>query len=322
MANSFGMLELEDELIGQHETESLFETEDEFEAESPEAFGLSDIGNWAKNTWRDINTKGTTARKVVLDMDRAAIAGSSGLLGGELGALVGPAGIPIGGAIGTVAGTGLADALIPDSAYELNPIRRWYPDAMMEHLAHEAAEAESETEAAEQFLPLIPLVAGKLLPLAAKVLPKIAGKVLPKLANAVSKVAPKLTRGISNITRTLFRKPQTRPLIRVVPSIARRTVTQIARQAVAGRSVSPQMAQQVLRAQVRRVVANPQAVQAALRRSAVLDSRLHQAAGLPRPVLIAPPAACACGRRTGMSTAVVVRPAPRVCRCCGQLVKV
>src|SRR5437588_12270278 len=40
--------------------------------------------------------------------------------------------------------------------HELNPIRRVYPDALMEHMAHAAAEAENEHEAAEQFLPLIP----------------------------------------------------------------------------------------------------------------------------------------------------------------------
>jgi hypothetical protein len=321
MANSFGMLELEDELTPHHEYESLLEMEreDEYEAESPEAFGFGDIANWAKNTWRDINTKGTSARKVVLDMDRAAIAGGSGLLGGEIGALAGPAGVPVGAAIGTVAGTGLADAVIPDSAYELSPIRRWYPDALMEHLAHEATEAESETEAAEQFLPLIPLVANKLLPIAAKVLPKLAGKVLPRVVNAVAKVAPRLTRGISNITRTLFRKPQTRQMIRVVPSIARRTVTQIARQAALGRPVSPQVAQQVLRAQVRRVVASPQVAQAVLRRSAVLDSRLHQTAGLPRPTFVSRPTCASCGAHR--VAPIMIRRAAPCCRLCGQLIK-
>jgi hypothetical protein len=307
MANAFGMLELEDELTPHHEYESLFETEseDEYEAESPEAFGFGDIKNWAKNTWRDINTQGTNARGVFLDVDKALIQ--------DAGSAVG---------LGKTAET-VSNLLIPSSAYEisneLSPIRRWYPDAMMEHLAHEATEAESETEAAEQFLPLIPLVASKLLPIAAKVLPKVAGRVLPKVVNVISKVAPKLTRGITNITRTLFRRPQTRQIIRVVPSIARRTVAQIARQAAAGRPVSPQVAQQVLRAQVRRVVASPQVAQAALRRSAVLDSRLHRAAGLPRPSFVAQPTCASCGARR--VAPVVVRPAAPCCRLCGQIVR-
>src|SRR5438270_396118 len=35
--------------------------------------------------------------------------------------------------------------------HELNPIRRVYPDALMEHMAHAASEAENEHEAAEHF---------------------------------------------------------------------------------------------------------------------------------------------------------------------------
>ena len=77
---------------------------------------------------------------------------------------------------------------MPESEFEfeLNPVRKVYPDALMEHMAHMVMEAESEQEAAEGFLPLIPLVAGKLLPLAAKALPSIA-RALPKVANAVSR---------------------------------------------------------------------------------------------------------------------------------------
>ena len=57
----------------------------------------------------------------------------------------------------------------PESSheFEISPIRKWYPDAaeaVAEHLAHMAAEAESEQEAAEGFLPLIPLLAGSFLP--------------------------------------------------------------------------------------------------------------------------------------------------------------
>src|SRR5580698_9971755 len=61
-----------------------------------------------------------------------------------------------------------------------NPVNKIYPDAMMEHLGRAAMNAESEDKAAEHFLPLIPLVASKLLPMAARALPKIAGKVLPR----------------------------------------------------------------------------------------------------------------------------------------------
>lgn len=186
---------------------------------------------------------------------------------------------------------------------EISPVSRIYPDAMMEHLAHAAMEAESEHEAAEGFLPLIPLVASKLLPLAAKALPKIAGRALPQVARAIHRVTPQLTRSVGNLARTLHRNPQTRPLLRVVPSIARRAVTTIARQAAAGRPVTPQAAVRVLARQNHRVLSNPRIVRWVLGRSRHMDGRYHRMAGLPAVV-----------KRTGISRpgAGAVRVGPRV----------
>jgi hypothetical protein len=164
---------------------------------------------------------------------------------------------------------------------EISPVTKIYPDAMMEHLGHAAMEAESEHEAAEGFLPLIPLVASKLLPIAAKALPKIAGRVLPRVARAVSRVTPHLTRSVGNLTRTLYRNPQTRPLLRAVPSIARRAVTSIARHAAAGRPVTPQHAVRLMARQNHRVLGNPHIVSRVLRRSRLMDGRYHRLAGIP-----------------------------------------
>jgi hypothetical protein len=196
---------------------------------------------------------------------------------------------------------------LPELEEEISPIRRVYPDAldaMMEHLAHVAAEAESEQEAAEGFLPLIPLIASKLLPLAAKALPSVA-KALPKISRVVSRVSPQLTRGVSRITRSLFRNPQTRPLVRAVPSIARRTVTSIARQAATGRPVTPQLAQRTLVQQARSVLTNPAQTAQVLRRSRRLDQHVHRLAGVPTPSAQTCPT---CGQ--------AVRRAPSCCAPC------
>jgi hypothetical protein len=209
-----------------------------------------------------------------------------------------------------------------ESLHELNPVRKIYPDAMMEHMAHEVAEAQSEQEAAEGFLPLIPLVAAKLLPLAAKALPKVA-KMLPKLIRTVNRVTPQLTRGVSRITRTLFRNPRTRPLVRTIPSIARRTVASIARQAAGGRPVTPQTAVRTLAQQTRTVLRNPRHRALAIRRSHTLDRGIHRAIGTPGPRPF--PAtrfsygSCGCAPRLRPCGCAPVRPAPACCRCCGQL---
>jgi hypothetical protein len=300
VASAFGEHELElPELeLGEHELEL------EGELESPEAFGWSDITSAARRGWNTVTEPGSWQRRAALAAARAAVKGGSSLIGTRL----------IGGDAGKtfsdVVGSGLA-GILPDkelelygeSAFhelenELSPVRRIYPDAIMEHMAHEATEAENEQEAAEGFLPLIPMLAAKVLPLAAKVLPKIAGKVLPKIGQMVSKVAPRLIRGVSNITRTLFRNRQTRPLIRTVPTIARRTISTIARQTAAGRPVSPIVAQRVLAQQAARCLASPQQVAAVMRRANTLDRCYHRITSTPMPPPIAVQRVAVQARRT------------------------
>src|SRR5262245_44470249 len=260
-------LELEGSLEGESELElpELELPELELEFESPELFGWSDIARGARRGWNWLKTENSPQRRMALGAAKAAIKGGGSLIGSKIGGDTGKW-------IGDTIGSGLAGWL-PDKElelelegagesafqeFELSPIRRIYPDAIMEHMAHEATEAESEQEVAEGFLPLIPMLAAKALPLAAKFLPKIAGKVLPTLASAVGKVAPRLMRGVSNVARSLFRNRKTRPLVRAVPTIARRTMNTIARQTAAGRPVSPQQAQRVLARQTAAVLGSPQ----------------------------------------------------------------
>ena len=198
------------------------------------------------------------------------------------------------GAIGNVVGSLLGeseDEYEDESAFEaeaedeISPIRKIYPDAMMEHLGELAFEAESEDEAAEQFLPLIGMAASKLLPVAARALAPVAKKALPKIARAVTKSTPHLTRGIGQVAKKLYRTPQTRHLLKTVPAIARRTVGSIARQAAHGRHITPRTAVKTLARQTRQVLAHPKHRRQALRRHAHLERRFHRryARGMVRP---------------------------------------
>jgi hypothetical protein len=289
-AASIGLSEFENELLPEPELESEYESE--FELESPEAFGWGDIkkatgdvASWAGSTWRNIQTPGTNARRIAIDTAKSALKGGISTLAKRY------LGSDYGGLVGDIVGGGLTSALAPPSLYEneaefeseleISPTRKIYPDAMLEHIAHEALQSESEQEAAEHMLPMVPMVAGKLVPLAARATPQLAANVLPRIARAQTSVIPYLTRAISNITRTLFRNPQTRPLVRTVPSIARRTMAQIARLAAAGRPVSPQAAVQILARQTYRLIANPRQSSLVLRRSNALDRRFHGMAGIP-----------------------------------------
>src|SRR5712675_1251031 len=98
------------------------------------------------------------------------------------------------GALGNIAGSLLGeqemegeDEFESEDEAEISPIRKIYPDAVMEHLGELAAEAESEDEAAEHFLPLIGMAASKLLPVVARAIAPAAKKLLPKIARAVTR---------------------------------------------------------------------------------------------------------------------------------------
>ena len=79
-------------------------------------------------------------------------------------------------------------------------------------MAHAATLAETEQEAAEQFLPLIPFAAKFALPLLGKALPSLARGAARLAPRLIQRVAPNLTRGVGNLTRALYRNPTTRPM--------------------------------------------------------------------------------------------------------------
>jgi hypothetical protein len=159
---------------------------------------------------------------------------------------------------------------------EVNPVGPVHPEMLMAHLGHAAAETESEAEA-EAFI-------GALVPLAAQ--------ILPRAAPAIMRVAPQLIRGAVGVGRTLRRDPQTRPLVRTLPLIVRRTAADVARDAARGQPVTPQRAVRTLARQTARTLGNPSQRAGAEQRAHRLDRRFHLAAcprtyapGTPDPLL-------------------------------------
>jgi hypothetical protein len=240
----------------ENEWESEWELEGEWEGEFEEEAFFRRLAGLARRA-----AQSPALRRVGLTAARTALRG----LGDVGGALAGPAGRQLG------AGAGRAlSGLLPareyegeyefEEEYEVNPIRRIYPEALMEHMGHAAAEAESEAEA-EAFI-------GALVPLAAR--------LIPRAAPALMRAAPGLVRGLAGAARTLRRSPTTRPLVRTLPTVMRRTATSLARQAAQGRPVTPQTAVRTLARQTAQVVGTPQRAVQAYRRSCALDQRYHQ----------------------------------------------
>jgi hypothetical protein len=87
------------------------------------------------------------------------------------------------------------------------------------------------------------------------------------------------------VVRTLRANPATRPLVRAVPTILRRTTADIARQSARG-PVPADRAVRTLARQTRQVLCNPAQRQRALQRNVALDRRYHRAAA-SRPGMLA-----------------------------------
>ncbi|MEA2256191.1 MAG: hypothetical protein QOG35_2236 [Solirubrobacteraceae bacterium] len=143
--------------------------------------------------------------------------------------------------------------------YELNPVDRVYPARLMEHMGHAATEAESEAEA-EAFI-------GALIPLAARLAP-VAGR-------AIMRSAPQLIRGVSSVARTHRANPATRPLVRALPTVVRRTTADIARRVSRGQPVTPQWAVRDLARRTAQVLGNPRETVRVVQRAQVADRRHH-----------------------------------------------
>jgi hypothetical protein len=221
--------------------------------ESEQFFGA--LSNLARRGAGWLTTSGSPQRALALSVARRAL--NRGLP--ALGQWAGPQ-----------VASGLA-GLLPQQEYEweseleISPIRRIYPDAMLEHLGHAAAETHSEAEAES--------LAGAMVPLAAR--------IIPRAAPVLMRATPGLVSGVAGVVRSLHRNPATRPLLRVVPTIVRGTASTIAQQASRGVAVTPQAAVRALARQTLRVLGSPQQSVQAFRRSRALDQALHRTAGGP-----------------------------------------
>jgi hypothetical protein len=147
--------------------------------------------------------------------------------------------------------------------------------AIMEHLGHAAAEAESNGEAFAFLAPLLPL-ALKALPLMGKAL-GIGAKMLPTAASQVAKVAPKLIKGVNAAASTLRNNPATKPLVKALPQVVRRTTADLAKQAAAGTPLNGNIAVRALANQTAQLLGNPKSAVQAMNRAQALDRKVDQA---------------------------------------------
>lgn len=100
---------------------------------------------------------------------------------------------------------------------------------------------------------------------------QIGGAVMislsPKDRDALKAILPSLTRGAAVLTRILRRQPATRPAVRVVPAIVKRTAVTLKKRAAAGEPITKKTAAKAMATQTRRVLATPVICGRALQRN-------------------------------------------------------
>jgi hypothetical protein len=244
------------------------------ESESEQFFGA--LANLARRGAHWLTAAGSPQRQFALWAARQALSRGLPALGKWAGTHIGG---PGGAATGTDYATRAASWLgsrLPQQEYEamleweaeaeISPVRKWYPDAMLEHVGHAMAETPSPAEA--------DALAGSLIPLAAQAAPGAAPILMVALPGLVS--------GLAGMVHGMRGTPSTKPLVRVVPGTVRRTAAVVANQAAQGAPVTPQAAVRTLARQTYQVLSRPQAAAQTFRKSQQLDRRFHQVAGIAR----------------------------------------
>jgi hypothetical protein len=237
----------------EHELEGELELEGEFEFEAGEQF-FGSIGKFLRR-----------AAPVVKQVARAAAP------------IVGTA---IGGPFGTALG-GLASNLLREHEHELEHEHEHELEGESELELETETEHESEHEVAHEIAAHEATMHEALAEMMAEaasheqheghaeamVGASVVTVLSPRDHRALSHLLPHLVKGAAVLTRILRRRRITRPAVRAVPTIMRRTVRALKRQAAAGRPITRRLAARAAAGQVRRVLGNPRALGAAVSRN-------------------------------------------------------
>ena len=186
-------------------------------------------------------------------------------------------GTAIGGPFGAILGKLASSALGEEELHELHEVHELHElyeaageeeaegeeevaqeIAYHEQTHHEAlAEMMAEAAAQEQHEGQAEAMAGA----------SVVTVISPADRRALRRILPHLVRGVAILTRILRRRRITRPAVRAVPTIVRRTIQSVKRQAAAGAPITRKTVARAAATQVRRVLGNPKACAVAITRN-------------------------------------------------------
>jgi len=202
-------------------------------------------------------------------------------------------GTAIGGPFGAILGKVASSALGEGELHEAHEAHEFEVEGEGEYEAHEAshevaheiayhettqhealAELMAEAAAMEHHEAEAEAMAGA----------AVMTTVSPGDRRALRRILPHLVRGVAILTRILRRRRATRPAVRAIPTIVRRTVTTLKRQAAAGTPITRRAAGRAAAVQVRRVLGNPAACTAAIAQNVRANRVLRSRRSSARPV--------------------------------------
>jgi hypothetical protein len=251
-AGEFGEEELEGEWAGEGELELELELED-----GEEFFGgLRRIGRGLLSVAKQVPWRAIA--KTVAPMVGTAVGG------------------PLGGMLGKAASSLLEgeygeygefeDEFEEESEYEEELFASLPVNPSAEFMAAVASEARTDAEA-EAMTGAATLLS-----------------ISPADRRELRRVLPYMVRGTALLTRVLRSRRDTRPAVRVVPEIVRRTSTTLARRSAAGQPVTRKAAARVMASQTRRVLGNPRTCVRAIKTNArAAQTARRVSAGPARP---------------------------------------
>ena len=228
---------------GEFEDESFFESEDEGE----QFFGK--IGKFFKKAAPFLKKVAKVAAPIV----GTAIGGPfGGMLGKVASSALGEGELELEGEFeGEFEGEGESEMAHEIANHELSQ-HEAMAEMMAESACKEAHEGEAEAMAGAAAVTVIS----------------------PADRRALRRILPHLVRGTAILTRILRKRRITRPAVRAVPTIVRRTIKDLKKQAARGVPINRKTAAKAAAKQVKKVLSSPKACSAAIRTSrdiSVLD---------------------------------------------------
>ncbi len=265
--------EEEDESSFETEEESAFESEDEFEDESSFELGESSFEMEDESSFESEDEGEYFFGKIGKFLKKAAPILKS--VAKVAAPIVGTAiGGPFGTALGGLAAKALGESEYEDesffesegegesemvheiAAHELSH-HEALAEVMAEAASHEVHEGEAEAMSGAAALTVIS----------------------PRDRRALRRILPHMIRGTAILTRILRRRRATRPVVRAVPTIVRRTIRDLKKQAAKGIPITRKRAGIAAAKQVRKVLSSPKACAAAIGRNVKVSRAYKKPSG-------------------------------------------